>query len=52
MSGSIDKQGIISFVEENSMEDKNGLLHSLHSVSHFLNGKPNFMATFASKTDK
>lgn len=41
-----------SFVGENSMEDRNGLLHGLHTVSHFPSGEPNFMAIFASKTDK
>lgn len=52
MSGSIDKQGVISFVEENSMEDRNGLLHCLHTVSYFPIGEPNFVAIFAAKTNK
>lgn len=41
-----------SFVGENSMEDRNGLLPCLHTVSHFRSGEPNFVAIFASKADK
>lgn len=52
MSGSIDKKGVISFVGENSMEDRNGLLHYLLTVSHFPSGEPNSMVIFALKLDK
>lgn len=47
MSGPIDKEGVISFVRENSMEDRNGLFQRLYAVSHFPSGELNFMAIFA-----